>query len=70
MKATDKSRLPGALGSGLYRGQPSKPHNWSGDWHLRPRKAPGGPSESFAFETLGKPARRPVRAMTGNFQSV
>lgn len=46
----NKNRLPGAIGAGLFRGATGKPHSWSGNWHMRPRKKLSGPAESFALE--------------------
>jgi hypothetical protein len=45
-----RTHLPGAIGSGLYRVPSTKQHNWSGEWHLRPRKRLTGPAESFALD--------------------
>ena len=40
-------RLP-ALGSGLYRERQSQSLTWNNHWQFRDRRAPAGPSESFA----------------------
>ncbi len=54
------SNRPAALGSGLYRAGSGRPHGWSADWHLRPRKTLTGPVDSFALEPRRPPLREHV----------
>ena len=47
MSRNARTNPPGAIGSGLYRAASSKPHGWSGEWHLRQRKKLDGLAEVF-----------------------
>ena len=59
MSDATKPIRPGAIGPGLYRARSSKPHNWSGNWHLGMLRKSPGPSDFLARRPIEPPIRRP-----------